>query len=392
MRPSFRPHVHPHLLPKLWDLDLSNVKATPHVEPRTASLLPPITLEDVHPPAQSPGTYPPGRIPSRELTTSRLIPIYDLFESYIDGLASTTPTTQYHKVPYFYLTSLRLGDLSGPPGNPPQGSPLFAPATTRSFLSSVAAPVAPFELQPAPSTLQHKPSYTQSYLKAYSDPGLTGLEEEDKDNIICKAQERVERVRARKAAAAAKKAAEEQAARAAAAREKEAREQAHRACQQEEEVVELRRRRLPEPVGGDPDDGDDGDDDDDDEEDRAPCERCKAKKLPCQMQAGKRGSIICKPCHNAKVRCSYSGRPTTSKQREGSSGERIAVMESQMAQSLADLRALWEADSKTHQYLCQLLRRQEDDHARLIAMEMRMAMMGMGEGPAMAGPPSSGDH
>ncbi|KAJ4471111.1 hypothetical protein C8J55DRAFT_563822 [Lentinula edodes] len=142
------------LLPKLWDLDLSNVEATPHVEPRTASPLPAITLEDVHPPAQSPGTYPPGRIPSRELTTSRPIPIYDLFESYIDVLVSTTPTAQYHK-------------------EPPQGSPLFAPATTRSFLSSVAVPVAPFELQPAPSTLQHKPSYTKPYLKAYSDPGLT---------------------------------------------------------------------------------------------------------------------------------------------------------------------------------------------------------------------------
>ncbi|KAJ3885282.1 hypothetical protein GG344DRAFT_82884 [Lentinula edodes] len=61
-------------------------------------------------------------------------------------------------------------------------------------------------------------------------------------------------------------------------------------------------------------------------------------------------------------------------------------MESQMAQSLADLWALWEADSKTQQYLCQLLRRQEDDHARLIAMEMRMAMMGMGGGSATVGP------
>ncbi|GAW06968.1 hypothetical protein LENED_008927 [Lentinula edodes] len=159
-------------------------------------------------------------------------------------------------------------------------------------------------------------------------------------------------------------------------------------------VVELRRaakskgkgKAPAQPVGGDPDDGDDGDDDDDDEDDRAPCERCKSKKLPCQMQAGKRSSIICKPCHDAKVRCSYSGRPTTSKQREGGSGERIAVMESQMAQSLADLRALREADSKTHQYLRQLLRRQEDDHARLIAMETRMAMMGMGEGTATAGP------
>ncbi|KAJ3804558.1 hypothetical protein F5876DRAFT_82965 [Lentinula aff. lateritia] len=71
---------------------------------------------------------------------------------------------------------------------------------------------------------------------------------------------------------------------------------------------------------------------------------------------------------------------------EGGSGERIAVMDSQMAQSLANLRALREADSKTHQYLRQLLRRQEDDHARLIAMETRMAMMGMGEGLATAGP------
>ncbi|KAJ3870802.1 hypothetical protein F5051DRAFT_447105 [Lentinula edodes] len=141
-------------LPKLQDLDLSNVEATPHVEPRTASPLPPTTLEDVHPLTQSSGTYPPGRIPSRELTPSRLIPIYDLFESYIDILASTTPTTQY-------------------PKEPPQGSPLFAPAITRSFLSSVAVPVAPFELQSAPSTLQHKLSYTKPHLKAYSDPGLT---------------------------------------------------------------------------------------------------------------------------------------------------------------------------------------------------------------------------
>ncbi|GAW10286.1 hypothetical protein LENED_012535 [Lentinula edodes] len=63
-------------------------------------------------------------------------------------------------------------------------------------------------------------------------------------------------------------------------------------------------------------------------------------------------------------------------------------MESQMAQSLADLRALREANLESHQYLHQLLRRQEDNHARLIAMETRMAMMGMGEGPAVAGPSS----
>ncbi|KAJ3803557.1 hypothetical protein F5876DRAFT_85037 [Lentinula aff. lateritia] len=39
---------------------------------------------------------------------------------------------------------------------PLQGSHLSIPSTTRSFLSSVAVPVAPFELQPAPSTLQRK--------------------------------------------------------------------------------------------------------------------------------------------------------------------------------------------------------------------------------------------
>ncbi|KAJ3870979.1 hypothetical protein F5051DRAFT_446836 [Lentinula edodes] len=163
----------PSLLYKLRDLDLSNVEATPHVEPCITSPLLPSTLEDIHPQAQSPGTYPPGRIPSRELTTSRLNSIYDLFDSYIDILAGTTPTTRYYKVPSFYLTSLRLRDLSGPSRNPLKGHHLFAPATTRSFLSSVAVPVAPFELQPAPSTLQHKPSYTKPYPKTYSDPGLT---------------------------------------------------------------------------------------------------------------------------------------------------------------------------------------------------------------------------
>ncbi|KAJ4466614.1 hypothetical protein C8J55DRAFT_565611 [Lentinula edodes] len=154
--------------PTTLDLNLGNVEATSHVKPRIASPLPPPTLEDILPQAQSPGTYPPGRIPSRELTTSRPISIYDLFECYIDVLASTTPTTQYYKVPYFYLTSLHLRDLPGPPRNPLKGHHLFAPATTRSFLSSVAVPVAPFEHQPAPSMLQHKP-----YLKTYSDPGLT---------------------------------------------------------------------------------------------------------------------------------------------------------------------------------------------------------------------------
>ncbi|KAJ3911666.1 hypothetical protein F5877DRAFT_85672 [Lentinula edodes] len=265
-----------------------------------------------------------------------------------------------------------------------------------------------------------------------ADPPRPGTPiNEDEDEILREALARVERVKARKAAEAAKKkAAEEAAARKAeeerrkkeiAAKRKaaqEAQDRASRAQQQDAELVERRRllaaaatarsqrgtspsemsvsprrpvveirrekgqgrARIPaRPLGGDPDDGDD-----DDEEEREPCERCKAKKIPCLQQAGKRSSVICKPCHDSKVRCSFSGRPSTVK-REGGSGERIAVLESQMAQSLADLRALREANSKSHQYLHQLLRRQEDDHARLIAMETRMAMMGMGEGPVVAG-------
>ncbi|KAJ3870450.1 hypothetical protein F5051DRAFT_447685 [Lentinula edodes] len=241
---------------------------------------------------------------------------------------------------------------------------------------------------------------------------------DDEDEILRRAHERVRRIREQKAAAAAKKKADEEAAKkvaeeaqkkkVAAARELEERRRlmAEAATAQSQRgmspsemsasprrpVVELRRaarskgkgKAPAQPVGGEPDDGDNGD-----EDDRAPCEQCKSKKLPCQMQAGKRSSIICKPCHDAKVRCSYLGRPTMSKQQEGGSGEHIAVMESQMAQSLADLRALREADSKTHQYLRQLLRRQEDDHARLIAMETRMAMMGMGEATVTAGPSRS---
>ncbi|KAJ3858856.1 hypothetical protein EV359DRAFT_87119 [Lentinula novae-zelandiae] len=229
-----------------------------------------------------------------------------------------------------------------------------------------------------------------------ADPSVSeeeDLEDEDEDEIIRRAQARVERVRVRKAAEAARKATEEKAARAAAARERaaqEAQERALRAQQQEAEVaercrlladaaaarsqrgtspsemsvsprrpvVEIRREKgkgrakVPaQPVGGDPDDGDD------DDEEKEPCERCKAKKIPCLQQAGKWSSVICKPCHDSKVRCSYSGRPSTGK-REGGSGERMAIMESQMAQSLADLRALQEANSKSHQYLRQLLRQQ----------------------------------
>ncbi|KAJ3884375.1 hypothetical protein GG344DRAFT_84121 [Lentinula edodes] len=122
-------------------------------------------------------------------------------------------------------------------------------------------------------------------------------------------------------------------------------------------VVEIRKTKSKgkgkartEPVGGDPDDGDDGDDDDDD--DKEPCEQCRVKKISCQMQAGKRSSIICKPCHDAKVRCSYSGRPSTVKREGGSNptGERLAVLESQVAQLLADNRQLRDGQVKANTY------------------------------------------
>ncbi|KAJ3911933.1 hypothetical protein F5877DRAFT_85372 [Lentinula edodes] len=211
-----------------------------------------------------------------------------------------------------------------------------------------------------------------------------GLEDKDEDNIIRRAQERVERVRARKAAEAARKATEEKAARAAAAREKVAQEARERAQQQEEEVskrrrllaaaatarsqrgtspsevsVSLRRpmveiskkskgkgKAKTQPIDEDPDDGDNDDDE------KEPCEHCRAKKISCQMQAGKRSSIIYKPCHDAKVQCSYSGRPSTVKREGGSNptGECLAVLESQVAQLLADNWQLRDGQVKANTY------------------------------------------
>ncbi|KAJ3897691.1 hypothetical protein F5879DRAFT_995662 [Lentinula edodes] len=205
--------------------------------------------------------------------------------------------------------------------------------------------------------------------------------DEDEDKILREALARVERVKARKAAeeAAARKVTEEaekkrKAAQAAAARRqaaRDARDQAVLARGQEDKIVEWRRklaeamtarsqggtstgevsaspRRLvvemsrlknkgkgkakAQDIDEDPDDSNDGNDDDDDEEDREPCERCRLKKIPCLKQAGKRSSVICKPCHDSK-----------------------------------------------------LLRRQEDDHTRLISMDTRMSLMGMREGPETAG-------
>ncbi|KAJ3870858.1 hypothetical protein F5051DRAFT_447030 [Lentinula edodes] len=200
--------------------------------------------------------------------------------------------------------------------------------------------------------------------------------EEDDDEAIRRAEEHVRKMKARKAAAAAKRKAEEEAARKAA---EEARRQKEAAARELEErrrrmaeaatarsrrgsspggssvspqrpVVEIRKDKgkgkgKAQPVGGDPDD-DDGDDDD-----RAPCERCRSKKISCQMQAGKRSSVICKPCHDAKVRCSYSGRPSTVKREGGNPyGERLAVLESQVAQLLADNRQLRDGQVKANTY------------------------------------------
>ncbi|KAJ3885143.1 hypothetical protein GG344DRAFT_83057 [Lentinula edodes] len=80
---------------------------------------------------------------------------------------------QYQYSPDAVTHPTHLLDLPGPPRNPFKGCHLIVPATTRSFPSSVAVLVAPFKLQPAPSTLQHKPPHTKTYPKTYFDPGLT---------------------------------------------------------------------------------------------------------------------------------------------------------------------------------------------------------------------------
>ncbi|KAJ3931861.1 MAG: hypothetical protein NXY57DRAFT_961384 [Lentinula lateritia] len=204
--------------------------------------------------------------------------------------------------------------------------------------------------------------------------------DEDKEEIIRKAEEKVQRMKERKAAAAAaaKQKAEEAARKAkeeeraqAAAREEWRKRMAEAATARSRRdtstgevsssphrpIVEIRKNRgkgkerVPtEAAGGDPNDG--GDEEDDNEDDRAPCERCRTKKISCQMQAGKRSSIICKPCHDAKVRCSYSGRPLIVKKEVGANptGERLAVLESQVAQLLADNQQLRDGQVKANTY------------------------------------------
>ncbi|KAJ3926160.1 MAG: hypothetical protein NXY57DRAFT_966840 [Lentinula lateritia] len=196
--------------------------------------------------------------------------------------------------------------------------------------------------------------------------------DEDEEEVIRKAQEKVRRMKGRKAAAvaaakqkaqeeAARKAVEEERAQAAAKEERrkrmvEAATARSRRGTSPGEVsssprcptVEIRRvkgkgkeRVQAEAAGSDPDD-----------DDRAPCERCRAKKISCQMQAGKRSSIICKPCHNAKVKCSYSGRPSIVTKEVGANptGEHLAVLESQVAQLLADNWQLHDGQVKANTY------------------------------------------
>ncbi|KAJ3859624.1 hypothetical protein EV359DRAFT_86192 [Lentinula novae-zelandiae] len=120
--------------------------------------------------------------------------------------------------------------------------------------------------------------------------------------------------------------------------------------------VEVSKGKAPQKAdasGGDPDDGDE------DEEEKEPCERCKAKKIPCLQQAGKQSSIICKPCHDAKVRCSYLTRPPTAKKEVVSNptGKRLAVLESQMAQMLADNRVLREGQVRANTNDCHILKK-----------------------------------
>ncbi|KAJ3858171.1 hypothetical protein EV359DRAFT_88148 [Lentinula novae-zelandiae] len=204
-----------------------------------------------------------------------------------------------------------------------------------------------------------------------------GLEDEDEDDIIRRAQERVKKVRERGRQQRSELQGQQRLGRrrrerhgngpsghnnkrrrllavAAAARSQRGTSPSEASTSPRRPVVEVRffnTNSSTQPVGGDPDDGDDGNDNEDDEE-RTPCKRCRSKKISCQMQAGKRSSIICKPCHDAKVRCSYSGRPSMVKWEGGANptGERLAVLESQVAQLLADNWQLRDGQVKANTY------------------------------------------
>ncbi|KAJ3886916.1 hypothetical protein GG344DRAFT_81252 [Lentinula edodes] len=178
-----------------------------------------------------------------------------------------------------------------------------------------------------------------------------GLEDKDKDNIIRRAQERVKKVRARKAAEAARKKAEEEAARVAAEKKKKAQEWAKRARQQREEVVE-RRRLLA----------------------AAATTRSQRGTSPSEMSASPWRAIVeiwrtMKSKGKGKARAEKilgalrmmqgekdllpdAGWPSTVKWEGGSNptGEHLAVLESQVAQLLANNWQLRDGQVKANTY------------------------------------------
>ncbi|KAJ3901729.1 hypothetical protein F5879DRAFT_1047074 [Lentinula edodes] len=183
--------------------------------------------------------------------------------------------------------------------------------------------------------------YHSSYRRPF-EPKEEDLEE-DEEEILSRAQEKVRKVKKRKAAVAAKKLAEEEVA-------KKAIEEARK--WKEEAEWDLKERRRPHPVvnGAPPQ-----------EKVRRPHGgrwwRFEGKK----GKAGPRRRLLVKtptmattgmttknelpansagPCHDAKVHCSHSNRPPIVKKEAVSNptGEWLAVLESQMAQLLADNR------------------------------------------------------
>ncbi|KAJ3804281.1 Hsp70 protein-domain-containing protein [Lentinula aff. lateritia] len=138
---SPEPPQAPQVLHKLRDLDLGNVEATPYVELRAASPLPPPLLENA-------SHYSP--------TSWDLLPRLTLYQE-LSHLKLPSTTSYNNPTSWLSLSSpvIILGtpqDLLGTPSRVTSSIRII----TRSFLSSVAVPIAPFKLQLASSMLQHK--------------------------------------------------------------------------------------------------------------------------------------------------------------------------------------------------------------------------------------------
>ncbi|KAJ3803553.1 hypothetical protein F5876DRAFT_71348, partial [Lentinula aff. lateritia] len=155
--------------------------------------------------------------------------------------------------------------------------------------------------------------------------------EEDEAEVLRKAQEKVRQMKERKAAAAAaaaaKQKAEEEAAKKVAeeAREQAAAREERRRRMAVAATARSRRGSSPEETSGSP---------------RRPVVEIRREK-----SKGKGKS-------KAQVRCSYSNRPFTVKRDGGSNptGEHLAVLESQVAQLLADNRQLRDGQVKANTY------------------------------------------